>query len=376
MAIPAPRDPEVTRERLAEWLTARVGTGVGVTDVEVPKQGFSNETVFFTATWSEVGRQRNEQLVARIQPDGHQLFLGTDVMLQWRMMEAVARAGTVPVPPLFLAEEDRAVLGAPFFIMRRVDGRVPVDLPSYHGKGWMVDDLNVDERARVWNNGLDAMAAIHQFDWRDGFEFLDVPARGSTGFDQYLHWVQEWYAWATRGRPQPTADVAMQHVLDHRPRDAEVTVVWGDSRLGNLMYADDLSVTAVMDWEMAALGPGEVDLGWWLYMDRLFADGFGLARLEGLPGRDATVSRYEAMRGRAVRDLEYYEIFAGLRMSIVLIRSTDQQVEYGILPPDTTMGTHNPATTVLADLLGLAPVEVSEGLTAATDGVTGGPVHA
>jgi aminoglycoside phosphotransferase (APT) family kinase protein len=369
MAIPAPRDPKVTRDCLEAWFRSKVAEDARITEIEIPKHGFSNETLFFTASWSEGGASRVEQLVARVQPDGHELFFDTDVMIQWRMMTAIKASEDVPVPELRWSEAGTNWLGAPFFIMTRIDARVPPDLPSYHSEGW-VADLPLEERALLWNNGVDALAKIHGLDWEQGFRHLDDPRRGNPGLDQYLRWVRDWYAWATNGRAQPTGDIALQYVLDNQPANADVGVTWGDARIGNLMYADDLSVAAVIDWEMAALGPGEMDLGWWLFMDRLYSEGLGVSRLDGLPSREETVARYEDQRGQPVQNLKYYEIMAGLRMAIVVIRSTDKNVEYGVLPPDTTLATHNPATTILAELLDLAPVQVSDGLAAATGAAT------
>jgi aminoglycoside phosphotransferase (APT) family kinase protein len=376
MALSGNRDPEALRAALAGWLARKLDLDDGevrVGDLDLPPQGFSNETAYFEASWPESGAARTESLVARIQPDGHQLFLDADVLLQWRMMEAVAASSAVPVPPLFFAEPDASVIGSPFFVMGKVDGRVPTDLPPYHAVGWMVDDLSPAERARLWCNGIDTLAGLHEIDRHERFSFLDTPALGEAGLDQHLGQIENWHRWAAAGRPQPVVDVAMRHLRAHQPVDTDVGVVWGDARLGNILFADDLSVAAVLDWEMAALGPGEVDLGWWLFMDRFYSEGLGVPRLAGLPDRAATVAHYESRRGRVVRDLEYYEVLAAVRMAVVIIRSTDKQVEYGVLDPATTMGTNNPATQLLAEMLGLPVPELSPELeqakAAAAEGV-------
>jgi len=376
MTLSVLRDQEALRHALAGWLAGQLGLGDGAVEVgplDTPTQGFSNETAYFDACWTKDGTRRTESMVARIQPDGHQLFLDADVLLQWRMMEAVSAASTVPVPPLFFAEPDATVIGSPFFVMGKVEGRVPSDLPPYHAVGWMVDDLSPAQRKQLWCNGLDALAALHGIDWRQHCRFLDTPAHGAIGLDQHLSAVEAWYAWATGGRPQPVCDVAVHYLRENQPADTDVGIVWGDARIGNIIFADDLSVAAVIDWEMAALGPGEVDLGWWLFIDRFYSEGFGVPRLAGLPDRAATIGYYGSLRGRPVRDLEYYEVLAALRMAIVILRSTAKQIEYGVLDPATTMGTNNPATQILAEMLGLPIPELSPELekakTAAADGV-------
>src|SRR5277367_5118323 len=100
---------------------------------------------------------------------------------------------------------------------------------------------------------------------------------------------------------------------------------------------------------MAAVGPAELDLGWFLFMADMYSRGFGVPRLEGLPDRAETIALFaEALGRRLSDDLRYYEVLGALRMSICTIRFVDLQVGYGRLPADTTMGTDNPATAVLA----------------------------
>ena len=205
----------------------------------------------------------------------------------------------------------------------------------------------------MWRNGLAALAAVHAVEWRTACPFLDDGSGRAPGLDQYLDWVQRWHRWAAQSRQVPLLDIAMEHLLARRPDAATVCVAWGDARPGNMIYDDDMNVAAVLDWEMASLGPPELDLGWWLFMDRFYSTGFGLARLDGLPTRTETVAQYEELSGHRVRDLEYYELLAALRMSIVVSRSTTSHVQSGLLDANTTMDSANPATQVVAELLGL-----------------------
>ena len=366
MPIPVARDPEVTRTALEAWLAGYLGAPVAVTDLAMAAQGNSNETSSFTATWADADGEHREEMILRAQPEGYHLFLGNDVLFQWRMMEAVARHGAVPLPRLWFAEPGRDVLGVPFYVMGRVAGRAAADHPPYNSEGWL-KDLDPARRRRAWTNGLDCLAALHRIDWHDGFEFLDDPTRGTPGLDQILTHQEASLVWAAAGRPQPTTDVAMAWLREHQPADAPVAVLWGDARPGNLLYADDQSIAAVLDWEMASLGPPEADLGWWLFMDRFWAEGFGLERLDGLPTRDETVEYFAAALGRPLGDVRYYEALGALRMAIILIRAFDLMIEEGGLPPDTPVVTDNPATNILADVLGLPLPGVSADLFAAVE---------
>ena len=136
------------------------------------------------------------------------------------------------------------------------------------------------------------------------------------------------------------------------PRDAAVGLLWGDPQSSNFLFGPDGSVTGVIDWEMATLGPPEVDLAWWLFFDDLFSTGMGVPRLGGLPDRAACISLYEAALGRRVQGLEYYSLLAAFRMAIIGMRSVDRQIQRGFVPATTTARENAPIVRLLAGMLG------------------------
>src|SRR5690606_10387038 len=139
---------------------------------------------------------------------GYDLFLNADLDLPYHMMAALAAHSDVPVPNLIAIEYDSDILGSPFLVMDAVSGRVVEQVPNYNLEGW-VADLPPQERKKLWFSAIKAIANLHRVNWKDGFEFLDDPARGAPGLDQYLDWVKEWYLWARADRPQPVADIAL-----------------------------------------------------------------------------------------------------------------------------------------------------------------------
>jgi aminoglycoside phosphotransferase (APT) family kinase protein len=98
-------------------------------------------------------------------------------------------------------------------------------------------------------------------------------------------------------------------------------LVWGDARLGNLMFGADGRVAAILDWEMVTLGPRELDVGFFLAVRQMMRTIFGAAdpELPGFPGRDATVACYEHAGGRAVTDIDWYELFAMFRTGSIVV---------------------------------------------------------
>jgi aminoglycoside phosphotransferase (APT) family kinase protein len=318
---------------LESWLAARLGVAaVTVSDISLPKAGFSNETIFGTALWEDEHDERQERgFVLRIQPSGHQLFVEPDAMRQARVMEQLA--GHLPVPAVWLTEPDPRVLGAPFFLMDRVGGRIPSDIPSWHEAGWTTE-LTPEQRGRLYDSGLAALAALHGADWRGGLAFLDPPGEG-TALDRYIAHLQRWYQWCepVRRFGADVIEAAFDHVVRHRPATDAAVISWGDARPGNIIFGDDLSVVALLDWEGATIGPPEIDVGWWLMFEEFLCEAQGLTRLEGVPDRDATIARYQELSGRPVEEIRYYEILAGLVLALINSRLADLMIAGGRLEP-------------------------------------------
>src|SRR5580704_9730329 len=149
-------------DALRGWFEKTAGwTDVEITDLEIPvATGFSNETVVFSAAWSEAGEHHEERLVARIEPPDGGLFpvqtpeVAVSVGLQYRIMDTVGRLGAAPVPPLVGFESDPTVLGQPFFVMRFVPGVVPGDAPRYTESGFLVDEATPADRKTMVEHGM------------------------------------------------------------------------------------------------------------------------------------------------------------------------------------------------------------------------------
>jgi aminoglycoside phosphotransferase (APT) family kinase protein len=336
---------------LESWFAARLGLGpVSVSDLSVPKAGFSNETVLGTAAWAgHDGAPNSRRFVLRVEPTDHQLFVEPDAMRQARVMQELA--GQVPVPTVWLTETDRSVLGAAFFVMDTVEGRVPSDVPSWHAKGWTTR-LTPEERHLLYDNGLAAMAALHRAERTDGLAFLE-PAGDGTPLDRYLAHVAHWYQWSEPVRRYGTdvLDAAFDYVQRARPADAGAVVTWGDARPGNIIFAEDLTVAAMVDWEGATIAPVGVDVGWWLMFEQFLCEAQGLTRLDGVPDRKATLARYEELSGTTVPDVDYYEVLAGLVFALINSKLAALLIAGGQVGEDVASEFVTRVTTMTAKLL-------------------------
>lgn len=349
MSMPAPRDPVETSRILATWLSRqRPGMGEVVVDgLQTPQSnGFSNDTFLFEAEWRGDHGAERRGLVARLEPHGYNVFPEYDLPAQAHIMNILRAEGSVPVPEVLWLENDPAVLGVPFYVMERIDGRIPTDSPPYHTGGW-VAEIEPRERERLWWSGLETMASIHRLDWRRlGLDFVARPQLGAAGMAQQLAYCERYFAWAARGKPQPIAEAAFAWIRRNLPQEEHLAFCWGDARIGNMIFRDGRCV-AVLDWEMATIGDPEMDLAWWLFLDRHHSEALGVPRLEGFPSVEATVARYEELLQRRMRHLRFYEIFAAFRFAIIMMRIAQMLAVYGLLPADSDMETNNTVTQLL-----------------------------
>ena len=340
---------------LTPWLAARLKVpDLNVVAWRSAGSGNSADTFFATVAGIFEGAAREIPLVIRRQNLGSDIFLDSDLSLPTRVMAAVgahpAGAG-IPVPKVIGLESDADLIGAPFMVMEQLPGRILPQSPNYNKEGWLAD-MSADHQARVWRGCLEMLGRIHRLPVAGHFEFLDQPQRGRSPLDQYLNWIEEWYAWARAGRPHRITDLAIKYLKANRPDDAAVSLLWGDPQPTNLLFRPDGTISGVIDWEMAVLGPPEADLAWWLFFDDLFSKGMGVPRLAGLPERAVCIQWYEAALGRPVQNLDYYDVLAAFRMAIVGMRSADRQIQRGRIPVTTTARENAPIVRLLAGLLG------------------------
>lgn len=347
---PPRRDFDLTRKQLCAWLGGKLNGArdLQISELKGPSEtGFSSDTLMFDADWTDGGGSHCERLVARIKPTGLTVFPRYDMGEQYRVMKILGTRTDVPVPRMRWLEEDEGPLGVPFYVMDRVDGRVPTDNPPYHAGGW-VPELSPEEREALWWSGFEAMARVHRLDWRAlGFGFLDKPERGATPLEQQLHEYDEYFSWGMDRSRHPLIERAQRWLHAHKPADEPVALCWGDSRPGNQIF-NGTKCVAVIDWEMVRLGDPVQDLAWWIALDRCFSEGIGIERLAGFPDRQATIARWEELVGREARHVAYYEVLGFYKFSAIMARVMQILKRYDIFPVDSDMDVNNLASVTLA----------------------------
>jgi aminoglycoside phosphotransferase (APT) family kinase protein len=311
--------------------------------------GSSNVTELFDVHWIEGQTSRSKAYAVRSSGTRGQLFYQRHLNFQWQMMAALAEHSDVPVPSLVYSNTGAEPAPGEYFVMEAVAGRVPRNgtpttngTPTYHQEGW-VADLDRESRERLARNAIHALVKIHKLDWEQGFEFLREPERGDAGLGQYLSYQEDWYAWAAKGRSIPVIEEGLRWLRENEPGELRTCVTWGDARVGNMIFSDDLEVAAVIDWEMAAIGAPEMDVAWWFMFEELFTAGG--PPLPGIPTRTEMVSIYNEISGTTLRDLHYFDVLAWVRISITCLRMIAPNAE------DDSAGVYEPYLRRLAEIL-------------------------
>ncbi|MDI3406562.1 phosphotransferase family protein [Streptomyces cavernicola] len=325
------RDPERLARRLTAWLDTRL-PGARATGVSVPESnGMSSETLLFDLDHPQPP-VRACALRLAADPDAYTIFPVYDMRRQYDTMRLVGEHTGIPVPRVLWLEEDPEPLGAPFFVMERKEGRVPPDVMPYTYEGNWLHSASDAERAGLEDATLKILARLHDRFPVERARFLQLPGEGSP-LRRHVAAQRAYYAWVVDGRPRsPLIERAFDRLAELWPQDEGAPVLnWGDARIGNVIY-DGFAPAAVLDWEMAALAPREVDLGWTVYLHRFFQDltvSFGQPGLPEFLRRDRIEARYAQLTGHTPRDMDFYTLYAALRHAVVMLRVAYRQVHFG-----------------------------------------------
>ncbi|MEM7136738.1 MAG: phosphotransferase family protein [Myxococcota bacterium] len=343
------RDLEETAAKLGAWLAPKLEVATSdlrIENLEAPlSTGFSSDTLLFDLTYERDGETHSEGLVARLEPEEYVMFPEYDIALQARVLQGLERTA-VPVPKVRWLELDQGVLGVPFYLMDRVDGRIPTDNPPMHDDGWVVDDLNEAERKALWWNGFEAMCKVHGVSWEGHFDFLLEPERGETPLDQQLDYYRHYFRWGMAAERHPDIVEALDYLERHKPKQQPIALCWGDSRLANQIF-DGIECVAVLDWEMVRLGDPVQDLAWWLASDRCFTEGLEIDRLPGFPTAAETIARWQEITGFSAESFEYYSVLALTRFSMQMARVGQYMKKIEIIDDENEFDAENLASVTL-----------------------------
>ncbi len=285
------------------------GIGDGPINATPIGEGHSNVTYLIERGDTQVVLRRPPR--PPLPPSAH------DVLREARLLRAL-RPTAARVPDVLAVCENEATIGAPFYVMELVEGEAIVaSLPP------ALDTPT--ERRRISEQLIDSLVEIHAVDWRAaGLEDFGKP----TGYleRQLRRFGGLWEL--NKTREIPAVESVGRWLAEHLPSSGTATIVHGDYRLGNTMFALDAParLAAVLDWEMATIGDPLADIGYLCMMwaqagdpiEGLRAALGNVTRAEGFYTRDELIGRYEERSGRPVGDVRWY-ITLALWKSVVFM---------------------------------------------------------
>jgi len=324
---------------LSRWLSTVLPGGVTpqvTVESGVDATGMSSETIIFTARWHQDGQRMDQKLVARVAPTAADVPVFPSYRLdhQFDVIRNVGELTDIPVPSVRWLEPTGDVLGTPFFVMDHVDGQVPPDVMPYtFGNNWFAD-APAERQRELQDSTVAVLAKLHSIrDADKTFGFLSSGA--GAALRRHFDWVRSWYDFAVPdiGR-SPLLERAFDWLQAHWPDEAaagETVLLWGDARIGNVLYRDFRPV-AVLDWEMVTLGPRELDVAWMIFAHMVFQELAALAGLTGLPEvlrEDDVRATYRRLTGIELGDLHWFYVYSGVMWACVFMRTGARRVHFG-----------------------------------------------
>ena len=309
--------------QLCAWLQTRLerASNIRIDNLEYPRgAGQSHETILFDAHWEEDGELHNRGCVVRFKPMDFIMFPDDLFYEQIKVMQIIHADGRVPVAEVFWVERDASILGGEFYVMEKKQGRVPVSIPPYSMSGWFLESTP-EQRQTAWLSAATNLAKIHTLP-TDQFEFLRGPEGAEHGLPQEWDKYARYAQWIHQDGPVPVLDEAMERLAKSMPADENPGLVWGDSRIGNMMFDEAYEVIAVMDWEQPSLGGSLNDLAWFITLGEMMHGVTGPQgrHLEGMGTREDAIRLWEGITGQSAAGLEWYEEFTRFKTVCMAIR--------------------------------------------------------
>jgi aminoglycoside phosphotransferase (APT) family kinase protein len=298
------------RDLFERWLAARQG-GAAVAAAALS----GDNTVLVDAGWGGEAHR----LVVRLGSTGQ-----FDTRCQYLTLQRLGSQLMRPaVPPVLWCEDDPGPLGAPFFVMTRLDGLTTAKYHTPYTFGSWITEATSAERELMQRATLEQLARVHASAPSD-FAFLDRRRPGESALSAHVRQTAERYeAESSRGLRAPAIERGFAWLREHWPNEGALAVCWGDARIDNAVYRDFGSVS-LLRWQRATLGPRELDLGAIVFHHR-FAD--DMAHEAGQPGLPDFLSpadvaaTYAGITGYQPVDLDFYVAYAALAHAIEKLRT-------------------------------------------------------
>lgn len=296
---------QLDHAKLSAWLQDNVEGFAGPLTLNQFKGGQSNPTYQLVTP--------TKKYVLRKKPGGKLLPSAHAVDREYRVISALYPTGFPVARPYALCTDD-SVVGAIFYVMEMVEGRI-----LWNGR---LPDCSNDERRAIYEHKIATLAQLHNTDVaKVGLSDFGKP--GNYFARQIDRWSKQYKLSETETIPK------MNRLIEWLPQTIppgeRVSIVHGDYRLDNMvLHATEPRVIAVLDWELSTLGDPLGDFTYYLMNWVMPSDGrAGLGGLDvaplGIPTVEEVVKLYCEQTGRSgIDQLDWYFAYNAFRLACIL----------------------------------------------------------
>jgi len=291
--------------KLATWLADHVEGYRGPLTVLQFKGGQSNPTYRLDTP--------ARSYVLRRKPFGKLLPSAHAVDREFRIISALHKVGFPVARPYALCTDD-SIIGAMFYVMEMVEGRV-----LWNGA---LPTCTREERGAIYRAEIETLAKLHQYD-PSSLGLSDYGKPGNYFARQIDRWSKQYRASETQDVPEMNR--LMEWLAQTVPTQERVSIVHGDYRLDNMIFhATEPRVAAILDWELSTLGDPLADFTYFLMNWAMPPEGrSGIAGLDiaalGIPSVEETEALYCKLTGRSdVPALDWYFAYNLFRIAAIL----------------------------------------------------------
>jgi aminoglycoside phosphotransferase (APT) family kinase protein len=338
-------EDEPTKSGITKFLRSKIlgSRDLKVQSVRKATEGFSYQTILFSASWKTAGKRISKDLVIRIEPKDTSALGPCDIRSQFRLLGQL-HGSEIPVPKVLWHEPTGVFLGKPFFVMEKVEGEVPTP--------WNVEKMTEVMRKKICEEFVKILTQVHSVDWKaTKLGFLTSDSKSDPAERETERWFR--IARETQLKREPILTEAYLWLKENKPEFKKLSLCHGDFRLGNFIW-DQNRIKAILDWEISSLNDPMSDLGWtclkcWRVSTRPDL-------MTGLLSREEFYSLYEKYSGEKV-DRErvfFWEVLGNLHMATILLQafhgfSDGEFRDVRLLPMEEFL--YKPILLEIADLL-------------------------
>ena len=293
---------------LQDYLQKEIKGFGNIVDIAQFPGGFSNLTYLLTT-------DKDKEYVLRRPPFGANIKSGHDMGREFRVLSLLEKADFKQIPRPLSMEASGDLLGAPFYVMERLNGVIlrANDAAKLH--------FTPVQMSLLCNKLIENLTHLHALD----IETTELATLGKP--EGYVKRQVE--GWIKRYKNSQTdevknMDIVAEWMLSFEPRPQKPTFLHNDYKFDNVVWHTEMTdIIGVLDWEMSTVGDPLMDLGaalayWCEAADSDFSKMFNLTWLNGCLTRQEVIDKYAALTGRDLSDIHFYYIFGLYKNAVIM----------------------------------------------------------